>query len=408
LFFFLSSLCVSAEVAPVSIRVPEARAWTGQRLPFFVELRARGSFAGAAGFSLPEIPRSVILKVGNPVVSSEQIEGESWFVQAHEFALFSQQSGTVEIPSFPVRFGSREGFTGPVVEEEGMVPASQVEIRRPPGTEDLGFLITTESLEVVETWEPLPGPAMVGAVFKRTIVQRSEGMTGMALAAAPVTEPDGIRIYPGQAEVRDKLERGDFLGERRETITYLLQEPGRRELPPLTYVWWDPKQEEIQSRELPAVVLEVAPDPAAENEDAAAVEERRAWWWIPVVAAIMAGLLVWRRDWLSSLLARWRAILKPPERVAARALLRACRQANAADAQSAWHQWCRTQDSRFQPGPELSSAVLNMQRSRFGPAPSGTWQGSDLARAFVAHREAQRTIRQRKRSPGLPPLNAPR
>ncbi len=113
-FLLLFSIGVRAEVAPAAIRVPEAKAWTGQRVPFFVDLHARGSFAGAASFSLPEIPSTVILKVGNPVVSSQEIDGESWFVQAHEFALFSQQSGTLEIPGFEVRFGSRDGFTGPV------------------------------------------------------------------------------------------------------------------------------------------------------------------------------------------------------------------------------------------------------------------------------------------------------
>ena len=44
------------EVAPAVVRVPEATAWIGQRVPFFVELSARGSFAGTASFDLPQIP----------------------------------------------------------------------------------------------------------------------------------------------------------------------------------------------------------------------------------------------------------------------------------------------------------------------------------------------------------------
>ena len=121
---------------------------TGQRMPFYVELRARGSFAGTASFAMPEILRTFILKVGNPVVSSQEIDGESWFVQTHEFALFSQQSGSVEIPEFEVRFGSRDSFTGPVKEQQAQVPAAYVEILSPPGSESVGFLVTTESLDL--------------------------------------------------------------------------------------------------------------------------------------------------------------------------------------------------------------------------------------------------------------------
>jgi hypothetical protein len=103
-----------AEVAPVAVRAPDAKAWVGQRVPFYVELRATGSFAGVANFDLPQLPGTIIMKIGNPVVSSQEIEGQSWFVQTHEFALFSQKPGRLDMPAFAVRFSSRDGFTGPV------------------------------------------------------------------------------------------------------------------------------------------------------------------------------------------------------------------------------------------------------------------------------------------------------
>ena len=279
-FLLLFSMAARAEVAPVAIRIPEAKAWIGQRLPFYVELRARGSFAGAASFSLPEIPRTVILKVGNPVVSSQEIDGDSWFVQTHEFALFSQQSGTLQIPGFEVRFASRDGFTGPVKEQQAQVPAARIEIQRPPGSESIGFLVTTESLDLTENWEPQPqpqpGPVKVGAIFKRTIIQRAAQITGMALAAAPTDAPDGVRVYPGQPEVTDKTERGDFLGERRETITYQLQKPGSFELPELSY-------RVVESEDRTAAVKNTA------RRDLRGRRERRDHRHAPRLAVVAAG-----------------------------------------------------------------------------------------------------------------------
>jgi hypothetical protein len=397
-FVLLSSIGVRAEVALTAIRVPEAKVWTGQRLPFYVELRARGSFAGAASFALPEIPRTVILKVGNPVVSSQEIDGKSWFVQTHEFALFSQQSGSVEVPEFEVRFRSRDSFTGPVKEQQAQVPAARIEIRTPPGSESVGFLVTTESLDLTENWEPQPGPVKVGAIFKRTIVQRATNMTGMALAAAPTHAPDGVRVYPGQPEVTDKTERGDFLGERRETITYLLQKPGTLELPALTYVWWNPKTERLQSKTLPAVTFEVT----ASGET---VDTRPDWTSQLAAVLLVLGLGIWQRRRIAMLLARCWKKLNPPDRVAARKLLRACRHHDAAAAQAAWNQWHNMQDDKFLPGPELRAAVTGMQRCLFGPATAGSWRGDELARAFNAERALFKISSKGRPSSILPLLN---
>ena len=107
-----------AEVAPVAVRVPNDKAWVGQRVPFYIEVRAPGSFAGTVSFHLPHLPGVLLLKIGSPVVGSEEREGQSWFLQTQEFALFSQRDGSLEVPSFPVRYACREGFVGPVQDVE--------------------------------------------------------------------------------------------------------------------------------------------------------------------------------------------------------------------------------------------------------------------------------------------------
>ena len=45
LFVALTSTAF-ADKAPVSMRLPEKEGWVGQRLPFFIELSAPGSFEG--------------------------------------------------------------------------------------------------------------------------------------------------------------------------------------------------------------------------------------------------------------------------------------------------------------------------------------------------------------------------
>lgn len=386
---------VKAEVAPVAVQVPDAKAWVGQRVPIYIELRAPGSFAGTATFDLPELPGTLLMKVGNPVVGSRELDGQSWFVQTHELALFSQAAGRLHVPAFSVRFASREGFTGPARDAVAQVPDWTVDIQRPPGSEGLGFLITTESLDVTETWNPPPAPANAGAMFKRTIVQRVPQVSGMALAPAPATAPEGVRVYRGDAQVDDQLERGDFQGERRETISYLFTQPGEIVLPAITYVWWNPKTEKLVSKVLPDVRFEIAAAPSPTGR------ARRVWLLLFAVA-LAAGMGAWQRRSVADRVRRWWRTLNPPDRAAARNLRRACRRHDAQAAEGAWMAWQATQGTGFKPGPELHDAVLALQHHLFGPVSAGRWQGDELARRFGEHLATAR-----RRSSRLPPSALP-
>ncbi|MCJ7433499.1 MAG: hypothetical protein MUO77_08435 [Anaerolineales bacterium] len=392
-----------ADVTPVAARVPKATAWVGQRVAFYVELRVLGSFAGTATFDLPQVPGTLVIKIGEPVVGSQELEGETWFVQTHEFALFSQRSGSLEIPAFFVRFSRRDGFVGPATEVEAQAEGLVFDIQRPPGTDDIGFLITTESLDVSEAWDPAPGATQVGAMFKRTIVQRAQHVSGMALVPAPTTAPEGIRVYPGDAATHDNLVRGEFLGERRETITYLVQTPGTLVLPALKYVWWNPKTETLQSKTLPAVTFDVAPPPVAPTTEATTAT-RRPWPWL-LAAVLIIGLGAWQRRCIAEWARQYWKRMPPPDRVAARNVRRACRQHDAAAAHAAWIAWRNTQDIAFQPGPELRAAVLGLQRHLFGPASSGEWQGNEFVRVFGERLASMRSDASEASVSVLPLLN---
>ena len=400
--FLVFTSTVWAGVAPAVAYAPEANAWVGQRLSFYIDLRARGSFAGAASFDLPQLPRTLLMKIGEPVVGSQQIDGETWFVQTHEFALFSQEPGPLEVPPVTARFARREGFTGPASDVQAETSAFSVDIRRPPGSEDVGFLITTESLDIIERWDPAPGPSEVGAVFKRTIVQHAAQLPGMALMPAPDATPGGVRAYPGAAATNDRLARGEFLGERSETITYLLQKPGALELPAIRYVWWDPVAEKLQSKPLPAVIVEVAEPPAGAAEEP--TFGRRAWPWL-LAAVLIIGVGGWQRRILAAWARRFWRGMNPPDRAAARKLLGACRDNDAVRAGLAWAKWLGTREDRFRPDPELGAAVLELQRYLFGPEHPAGWRGTELARAFQHHLATARKHETRTTISALPSLN---
>ena len=400
-FFIFAASTALAQRPPVTVRLPQEKGWVGQRVPFYIELHANGSFDGTASFGLPQIPGAIVIKTGSPVVSSEEIDGQSWFIQSHEFALFSQRAGTLELPQFPIRFSSRDGFTGPASETQTAFPGMKVEIIRPPGSEKVGFLVTSESLEISEQWSPEPKPVQAGAVFKRTILQRAGELSGMALSPPSTSVPGSIRVYTEDAKIQDKYERGAFLGERSDTITYQFPRAGSFSLPELTYVWWNPKSETLETMILPGVRFEVsaAPVPASATQ--------RPWYWyfrlFPPLLFI--ALVLWQRKWITAWIKKCWKDMYPADRVLARKLLRACRQNNSAAAGNLWLAWRNTQGADFEPGPELQASVLSLQRYLFGPEPAGVWNGDALASAFARQIKNAKGRTYRQKTSLLPELN---
>ena len=405
IMFFTLASTVLAATAPISVRLPDNKAWAGQRLPFFIELHAPGSFEGTASFDLPQLPGALLMKIGSPVVSSEEIDGQSWFVQTHEFALFSQKSGVLEVPEFPVRFASRTGFTGPADDVQAKFPGMKVEIKRPPGSEDIGFLITTESLQISETWTPEPGPIEAGAIFKRTIVQQAEKLSGMALAPAPTTAPDGINVYLEDAVTKDTIERGDFEGERIDTITYQLTQPGNFTLPELTYVWWNPSAEKLQRQVLPAVSFQVTLPPSSLLSQNGPLNNA-LWIGLGLVGvSCLIGAGWWQKNLLASWVRQAWLVLNPPSRVAARKLFHACLHHDARGALFAWNVWRNTQNPKTQFNSELLSAVLLLERHLFGPEIDSVWQGEALAKALRAQVRDMKAKTSNRAVSILPELN---
>lgn len=400
LFVALTSTAF-ADTTPVSVRLPEKAGWVGQRLPFFIELRALGSFEGSASFDLPQTPGTIIIKTGNPVVSSEEIDGQSWFVQSHEFALFSQRAGILEIPQFSIRFSSRSGFTGPASDVNAVFPGMKVEIVRPPGSENIGFLVTTDSLEISEKWTPEPKPVQAGAVFKRAILQRADQLSGMALSPPDTTATESIRVYTEDPVIEDKDERGEFLGERSDTITYQFTRAGSFTLPELTYVWWNPKSEKLESKTLPAVSFDVSPAPST-SPGATQTGVNTIWFLLPL---LLMALAIWQRRKLMAWLRQCWKILHPADKVLAKKLLRACKQNNDRAAANAWNSWRNTQSASFVPSPELQRSVLNLHKHIFGSMSQGSWQGVELAGAFNKHIKAKTHSTSFETMSDLPKLN---
>lgn len=405
---FASPVASLADDSSVAIDVPHKRGWVGERIPILVELRTRGSFSGAASFDLPEVPGALLIKIGNPVIDSREIDGERYFVQTHEFALFSQRVGPVAIPEFPVRFAAREGFTGPVKDIQLQTPAVAIELRRPPGTEGLEFVVSTQELMITEEWSIQPDLVKVGDVIRRTVSQRAQSIPGMALAPLPSKAPDGIRVYPETPEISDRTERGAFVGQRTDVLNYLIQKPGQHILPALVYNCWDPVANRLESKTLPAMTINV-PMPALEESDETELSANRRWIFAATVLIALFPLLVWQRKRFRHWHQHVWSMIHSPERVGYRKLLRACRQNDAPAAYRAWFELKRCERYHEVGSQEIATQIVQLEQQLYGK-PGAAWKGLGLATAVREYQRLDkkwptRPMQSKSVSSRLPPLN---
>ncbi len=407
---------------------PVDQAWVGQRVVLNVDLMSTTWFSGGAKFSLPEIPGVVLLKVGKFAVNrTERINGITHSVQGHEFALFIQRPGVCTIPPFEVRFASARPGADPlehIIKTTGL----RIKAQMPPGAENLQTIISTGELEVEETWEPQPETAKVGDAFTRRITMRAADVLGMAFPPLPVPKVEGMGVYPREPVVQDKMERGDFTGERIEALTYVCEQPGTVTLPALNIYWWNLAKKELKKEELPSVTLEVAPNPLLEKEAGSGLEtydSSRFPGWLTgfVVLFIIISSVLWKY-WptVNRYLAYWRASRAESEAAYFKRFGKICRSGDAVATMREMTRWLDRSGLGGETGrldqfvsqadeSELSHEVRRLESLLFGKTGAGEirdWSGKELYRAVKKARQKLRRKagRSQLKPGGLPGLNA--
>lgn len=393
----------------ISIKLLSKTAWVGQRVSLYVELRTPGSFSGATSFSLPEVASTQIIKVGNAVVSSEQIGDTTFFTQTHEFAIFSQQTGMVEIPEFKVRYGTRDGFTGPVTSQQGSVPASRVELKRPDASARDSYLVTTVSLEVSQLWSNELLTYEVGDVLERTVTQVASDVLGMALSPAPEAASESVKVYRSEPSVQDNNDRGRFVGKRVESLQYLFREPGRARIPAFQYESWNPKTQSLQVETLPGRMIEVIPSARTVAEKTSPPKNSSTLFAILATVVIGFGIAYWQRERLQIRYQAWHARRTAPLRIAMQEVRAGCKSNDSEATNAAWQKYRSLLPHDFQVSETLEGEVRVLQQQVYGrtPAnPTSTWNGSKFLAAFEHSKQLSHARSPANSSPqNLPPLN---
>ena len=310
---------------------------------------------------VPDIPNAVVIPVGETRSTTEVRPEGRYGVLEQRYAIFAEQSGSLVIPEISVTSSVRLTSSGRTRRSGIRVstPEIRLDVLPVPASypADKPWL-PARQVSIGDSWEPAGLSFDLGEPVRRTLTVNVAGNTGSSIPPVALGLPgDAFKQYPEPVGISEKTVASDVLGTREQAYSIVPVAPGVLQLPELSLTWWDTANGRVRVASAPGERVRIvgdpiaAPEPAATGAIAEAAPSRPAAqpataagepaapyppWLIGLTAFAFCG---WAATWL--------AMRRRPSGAAAprtdrqgeaswKALLAACRQADAKAMRDAW------------------------------------------------------------------------
>lgn len=359
------------------------------------------------------IAQARVESLGPPRHYEKSINGVRHGVIEVRYAIFAQQSGSLEIPSqlFSAtvlqsrnpdeRFSAR---SGKVVQVRS--PSILLNVRPVPDAYPRGApWLPARDLSLTQQWQPDPELGLLaGEPLTRTLNVEAEGLLASQLPTLhSILEgaDRNLRQYADQPRLDNQIRDLGVRGKRQHSSALVAQLDGSYALPALEVHWWDTTQDRHRTARLDPVLLNVRSDEGFTGGDAGeaavAVPEQAPlpllWPW-QLACLLLSLALAGALALLYQTRRRWHQLNEPEEEESLDEnvpdnplgdLQAACRSNHPAEARKALETWARQQHSEGLIGlahdyPELADALDDLNTCLFGQLET-SWRGKPLWRA---------------------------
>lgn len=360
------------------------------------------------------------------------VDGQPRLVDELRYAIFPEQSGTLEIPAqvFAGRINQgRRGFfghgsSGQLVRRSSD-PITVTVLPKPDSFGSTDWL-PARNLAIRETWSTPPEQLRVGESSTRTIQIVGDGLQGAQLPPVLFAPIDGLKYYPDQPQISEQETTNGLQGVRQDSAAVVPTRAGSYVIPEIRIPWWDTQNQKLQFAVLPARTLTVTAEkateqPATDPAPAAAVATTLATPPAAPTAAPTADVRLWQAvagastvGWLLTVFYVWRkrtpATRELPvgndnghEKKVFKRLLAACAANDASGARTALIDWAAAlepargivsleQVSQLLADDELDRQLEILNASLYRPG-NQEWTGEPLAGCARRLQKTQHTSR---------------
>ncbi|AGA80756.1 hypothetical protein Echvi_4584 [Echinicola vietnamensis DSM 17526] len=130
----------------------------------------------------------------------------------------------------------------------------------PPGFDVEGWLVAN-GLSVRQEWGGKLTDVKVGDVIQRTIIRNADNTVPQLIPPVKWDSLPGVSQYPGRSDIENIRSKTAIGAVRSDMTRYLFEKEGTVEIPEMVFTWWNPYRQQLYKRTLPAVQVEVKPNP---------------------------------------------------------------------------------------------------------------------------------------------------
>jgi len=381
----------------------------------------------------------VIERLGDDVAYETQRGDRTLAVVERRYALFPQSSGKFVVD--PLMFEGRatrdrrfsfDPFGRGNVVRIRSEPVAFEALPIPPDFSGRVWL-PAKQVFLIESWPDDSQEFQAGEPVTRTLTLRANGLGSSQLPEIGAPVPDGIRQYPDQPALENRVDDDGLVAIRQEKVALIPSRAGTFILPEVEIPWWNTSTGELEFARLPARPIDVLPaagTPAAPQlppdssantdaleSDAAPLTARSdapiRWAWLSLGLALgwLATGLLWLRNGRNG--ERPAASPAPlSEKMLVKEIRRACSGNDAIGTKKAllsWarHHWPGSQvrslgDFAARIDGDLQVQIHSLSRTLYSK-PTTTWNSDPLWQAFDAQQRRQAS-KTGKSEPELEPL----
>src|SRR5690606_14959190 len=110
--------------------------------------------------------------------------------------------------------------------------------------------LPARNLVLTESWSPDPGNVQTGDSLTRSLMLNVEGLSSAQIPPLPATRAQGLRRYPDQPQLGNRIDERGLIGSREEREALVPTTSGRLELPAVSITWWNTRDNRLERSEI--------------------------------------------------------------------------------------------------------------------------------------------------------------
>lgn len=186
-----------------------------------------------------------------------EIKGRPWLIHEIRYAIFPEESGTLEIPAqtFTARESSGRrssfGFGNSGRQITRSTKAVSIKVLPRPASFAGTTWLPARKLEIQEVWSTPPDQLRTGESATRTIKITGEGLQGAQLPPILFPATEGLKYYPDQPVIEDGESSSGLTGSRTDSAALIPTREGSWKIPEVRIPWWDTTSGQVRYAVLP-------------------------------------------------------------------------------------------------------------------------------------------------------------